>query len=221
MRVTSDKNKKAQFRGCGEGASYKPWIMACEINSTGTTANIIDWKHGRAVQLLSAGEEMYYYDLRWDDAVLDIREQFPLDDEVTRRIAALYGIRHPRGAMTTDFLVSYLNNCYVAYSIKATRTDVDFDLSRTDEERKKAIRTSEKLFIEKCYWKTLGVEWRLVYKEDLDPLYISNIRRAVFYYDKSRVHDDVSEIKHLIATKQISVDLHSRLDYEDLIAQYL
>ncbi len=221
MPVISEEGKRARLRGTGEGATYKPWILTREINSWGTTANIIDWKHGRSVQLLSAGEEMYYYYLRWDDSVLDIREQFPLDLEATKKIAAQCGIRHPKGTMTTDLLVTYPKGKYVAYSVKASRKDVDYELGKTESEIKLAIRTAEKLFIEKYYWNELGVEWKLVLKEDLNPVYIDNIRRVVVYYDESRVHDDVSRVKHLIATKQIEVDMNKPLDYQKLISQHL
>ncbi len=221
MPVITERGKIKQLRGTGSEASYKPWILTRELNSTGTTANIIDWKHGRSVQLLSAGEEMYYYYIRWDDAVQDIREQFPLDLETTNKIAAQFGIRHPRGTMTTDMLVTYPADRYVAYSVKDKREDVDYELAKTDEDRKRAIRTAEKLFVEKYYWTELGVEWKLVFKEDLNPVFVDNIRRSVVYYDEKSVHDDVSKIKHLIATKQIEVDMNAPINYQDLIRKYI
>jgi hypothetical protein len=52
MPRISEKSKRRELRGTGEGAKYRPWIRIRELNSTGTTVNIIDWKHGRAVELL-------------------------------------------------------------------------------------------------------------------------------------------------------------------------
>lgn len=221
MAIITEAGKNKRLRGTGEGAAYKPWILTRELNSSGTTANIIDWKHGRDIQLLSAGEEMYYYFFRWDDAVLDIREQFPLDLEMTKKIAAKFGIRHPVGTMTTDLLVTYPQARYVAYSVKEKHSDVDYELAIAEKDRKRAIRTAEKLYIEKYYWNELGVEWKLVFKEDLNPIFIDNIRRAVVYYDEARVHDKVSRIKHLIATKQIEVDMNSPINYHDLIREHI
>jgi len=216
----SEKGKRKEGRGTGEGANYRPWILARELNSTGTTANIIDWKHGRPIQLLSAGEEMYYYLLRWDDAVTDIREQYPLDTDATKRIARMVGIRHPSKTMTTDLLVTK-GKTNVAYSVKSSRKDVDYTLSVTAEEGKLARRAAEKLAIEKIYWQERGIEWKLVFKEDLNADYINNIRRAVVYYDEASVHDDVSRIKHLIATKVITVDMSKPIDYQKLIQDYI
>lgn len=220
MPVISEEGKRARQRGTGEGASYKPWILTREFNSLGTTANIIDWKHGRSVQLLSAAEEWYYYVLRWDDNVLDIREQYPLHKETTKRIARMFGIRHPSGTMTTDLLVTYPRNKLVAYSVKVSRSDVDYELASTEDERNRVKRTAEKLFVEKYYWESLGIEFHLVFKEDLNSIYVDNIRRAVLYYDSASVHDDVSKIKHLIATKQIVVDMDKPIDYQALIRQH-
>lgn len=163
---------------------------------------------------------MYYYALRWDDAVLDIREQFPLNIEETKRIARDMGIRHPPCTMTTDLLVTK-DNSYIAYSVKSSRRDTDYTLSDSAEEQRTIQRTAEKLAIEKSYWLKRGIEWKLVFKEDLNPIYIDNIRRAVVYYNEQSVHDDVSRIKHLIATKAISVDMEHSLDYRSLINQYL
>ena len=219
-RTISEKRKREERRGTGEGAEYRPWILARELNSTGTTANIIDWKHGRQVQLLSAGEEMYYYFLRWDDAVIDIREQYPLDKDETKKIARSLGIRHPSNTMTTDLLVTK-GKTHVAYSVKSSRKDVDYTLSESAVEEKLTKRTAEKLAVEKVYWQERGIEWKLVFKEDLDPVYINNIRRAVVYYNKASVHDAVSYIKHLIATKSITVDMSKPIDYQNFIQQYM
>ena len=225
MRSISEERKRREGRGQGCGADYKPWIKIREIRSVGTAANVVDWKHGRTTQLLSQGEEWYYYVLRWDDNVTDIREQYPLfEPEDTVRIADFFGLKHPKDrktTMTTDMLVDYADGHQEAISIKSSRKDVDYRLARTEDERKTAIRTAEKLLIEKKYWVEKGIKWRLLYKEDLNPLYVNNIRRSVVYYDLNKVHDDISMIRHLIATKQIIVDLFKPIDYRGLVAEYL
>ena len=47
---------------------------------------------------------------------------------------------------------------------------------------------------------------RLMDKTDVNDILVKNIRMVVEYYDKNRVYDDISAIKHLIATKQILVE---------------
>ena len=214
MPRISEAGKRREGRGKGHGANYKPWIKIREFNSAGTTANVVDWKHGRTTQLLSQGEEWYYYALRWDDNVTDIREQFPLfEPEDTVRIADAFGFRHPRDrntTMTTDMLIDYADGHQEAISIKESRKDVNYKLAKTEHEQKEAMRTAEK-----------GITWKLLYKEDLDPQYVNNIRRIVVYYNKNKVHDDISKVKHLIATKQIIVDLFKPIDYRKLVEEYL
>ncbi len=223
-RIT-EAGKRREGRGKGHGANYKPWIKIREFNSAGTTANVVDWKHGRTTQLLSQGEEWYYYVLRWDDNVTDIREQFPLfEPEDTVRIADAFGFRHPKDrntTMTTDMLVDYADGHQEAVSIKDSRKDVDYKLAKTEFEMNRAMRTAEKLLIEKKYWAEKGIIWKLLYKEDLDPQYVNNIRRIVVYYDENKVHDDISRVKHLIATKQITVDLFKPIDYREIVTEHL
>lgn len=223
-RIT-EAGKRREGRGKGHGANYKPWIKIREFNSAGTTANVVDWKHGRTTQLLSQGEEWYYYALRWDDNVADIREQFPLfEPEDTVRIADAFGFRHPKDrntTMTTDMLVDYADGHQEAVSIKDSRKDVDYKLAKTEFEMNRAMRTAEKLLIEKKYWAEKGIIWKLLYKEDLDPQYVNNIRRIVVYYDENKVHDDISRVKHLIATKQITVDLFKPIDYREIVTEHL
>ena len=223
-RIT-EAGKRREGRGKGHGANYKPWIKIREFNSAGTAANVVDWKHGRTTQLLSQGEEWYYYVLRWDDNVTDIREQFPLfEPEDTVRIADAFGFRHPKDrntTMTTDMLVDYADGHQEAVSIKDSRKDVDYKLAKTEFEMNRAMRTAEKILIEKKYWAEKGIIWKLLYKEDLDPQYVNNIRRIVVYYDENKVHDDISRVKHLIATKQITVDLFKPIDYRELVTEHL
>lgn len=207
-RRISEKTKLAEHRGTGEGADYIPWIKVAEFNSVGTCANPVDWKNGRVMHLLSQAELWWYYELRWDDNVTDIREQYPLDLSNTTEIAELLGVRHPgngRIHMTTDFLVTYKRNGLRAYSVKSRRSDLDGE------------RVLEKLCIEKQYWEQRKVPWKLLFKEDLQKQRITNIRTVVEYYDAKNVHDPISRIKHLIAVKQISVDMDKEIDYQALL----
>jgi hypothetical protein len=118
-------------------------------------------------------------------------------------------------------LVDYADGHQEAVSIKDSRKDVDYKLAKTEYEMNQAMRTAEKLLIEKKYWAEKGITWKLLYKEDLDPQYVNNIRRIVVYYDENKVHDDISRVKHLIATKQITVDLFKPIDYRELVTEHL
>ena len=109
-RKVSIKTKKEQKRGLGRGSDYVPWIKANEISSTGVASVVSDWKNGRAVHLLSKAEKKAYYIYRWNDDIVEIREQFPLKRDITKEIAESNGLRNPGNSdfiMTTDFLLTY------------------------------------------------------------------------------------------------------------------
>lgn len=208
FRIT-EEGKARQRRGLGIGRDYKPYILTREINSLGTTTNFVDWKHGRSIQLLSQAELGWYIELRWDDSVNDIREQYPLDLELTLELSDYWGIRHPKNRstrMTTDFLVTFVNGIEKAYSIKTGR-DVLADK-----------RVAELQFLEFKYWEHKGVPWKILYKEDLNKQRIQNIQEVVQYYSSDSIVDNISLIKHLIATKKIAVDLNSYIDYRKLLS---
>ena len=81
--------------------------------------------------------------LRWDDNILDIREQYPLDLELTNEICDDRCCKHPGGRncyMTTDFYVIYKDGSEKAFSVKTSRNLL------------KKRRTKEKLDIERCYF---------------------------------------------------------------------
>jgi hypothetical protein len=115
-RYEFDEGKLTRFlkegRGTGSGADYKPWLTIQDVSSSGRVSRVHGRKTHRLHHFLSDHETSFFFLLDWSDAVVDIREQFPLDRDITRRIAAEMGIRHPADTktkvdivMTTDFLV--------------------------------------------------------------------------------------------------------------------
>lgn len=213
MKKTIKRERKLlQKRGTGNESSYTPWIYANEFNSSGSTHNIVDWKHGRTIELLSDGEALFYYLLRWDDNVADIQEQYPLELDITNRLADSVNIRRIRDGkenMTTDFLVTFINGAKQAYSVKSRR------------ESHPSNRSIEKQWVEASYWKLKGIPWKMLYKSDANVIYANNIRLCVEYYDLSKVTDETGYLKHLIAHKKLPVDLSKEpLNMIGLINQY-
>jgi hypothetical protein len=109
---TEEKIKKYQKegRGQGEGKNYLPWLSIQNVPSNGRVHRIMGSKSNRIHHLLSDLERDYFYLLEWAEGVLDIREQYPLNREVTLSIADELQIRHPKDnvtqtpiVMTTDF----------------------------------------------------------------------------------------------------------------------
>ena len=206
-KVASTKTKKSRHMGEGTGKDYIPYITTSEFNSLGTTSVIVDWKTGRGVHCLSQAEAYWYYVLRWDDNNVDIREQYPLDNAITTKLAEENGIRHPHGIMTTDFLVTKADRTYHAYSVKANKSEL-------------SDRTLEKLYLEKLYWEAENVPFDLLFKEDLNMTLVQNIKQVVGYYDKNKVFDERSLIKHKIANKIVSLNLENKIDFEILLKNH-
>jgi len=197
-RHISDQTKHSRKMGTGSGVNYIPYITTSEFNSQGTTSVIKDWKTGRGIHCLSQGEALCYYVLRWDDNNIDIREQYPLDNEITLQIANDYGFKHPLSEthiMTTDFLVIEADGSLHAYSIKYNR-----ELSK---------RTLQILCIEKAYWISKGCKFDLLFTCEVNKVLAANIRLVTEFYQPDRVFDKYSSIKHKIATKEYHCDLLS------------
>lgn len=170
---------------------YKPHIKTSQFNSIGTTTVITDWKTGRGVHCLSQGEALWYYILRWDDENINIQEQFPLNMKKINKIFEQLGlskIKNSKFIMTTDFLVTKRDGSKIAYSVK--------------NDRKLNRRTLELLTVEKIYWMTQNIQYKLLFKEDVNRILSDNIRLIVEFYNPERVVDDVSKAKHLLAIKK-------------------
>ena len=197
------EQKKIKDKRCqGVGADYKPWIYVREVKSEGTSSEPIDWINGRTCQLLSQGEKYLWYYLRWDDSVKNIYEQYPLNLDTTNEIALSANIKPMQNGkqhMTTDFYVEYHDGHYEAFSVKDSRAVLD------DE------RMIELQFKEMQYWEQLGVQWHLVFKEDLDAIYVQNLEIVTTFYNINDVHDVFSYIKYLIAHKYMKIELHQKL----------
>lgn len=176
-RYGFDEDKIARFlkegRGQGNGASYRPWLTVQDVSSLGRSSRIHSRKTGREHHLLSDIETALFLLLDWSDSVIDIREQFPLDRNETRRIAADMGVRHPVDTqsqtdivMTTDFLIDMRidsRNVLIPRSVKPA-SELDKD------------RTLEKQEIERRYWQAKGNDWGLVTDFDLPAQRIENLR---------------------------------------------
>ncbi|MBQ7348008.1 MAG: Tn7 transposase TnsA N-terminal domain-containing protein [Clostridia bacterium] len=208
MPRKTENGKLREGRGTGIGADYKPWIKIREVNSIGTASTVIDYKTGRPVELLSQGEVYYYYILRWDDTVEDIREQFPLELDRTLEIADKLRIKHPHDRstrMTTDLLITRTNGTLEAYSIKTDRSVLENE------------RTIQKLRLEQAYWETQGVAFYIRFKDEVNKTYVQNIMDVVSCYDIQRVQTRQDLIRYQIAHKTIQPDMKSKLlDYIQL-----
>lgn len=162
----------SEGRGQGRKADYSPWLRITNVPSRGRRHRLRSTVHGRVMHLMSDLERNAVFELEWRGCT-DLREQFPLDRERTRRIAAAIGVAHPRDprtgvdiVMTTDLLrnfgVGRLERT-IPYFIKAAA-----DLS--------GRRVMEKLEIERRYWASLGLKLHILTDVELRDDRFENLR---------------------------------------------
>lgn len=220
---TIEKRLK-EGRGGGFGRYYVPWIFVHEVPSKGFSSIRKGWKTGRAHHFLSKLETSYFYMLEWQDEILDIREQFPLQREETKAIATYLGIEHPKDprtkvdiVMTTDFVNierSGFSNKLLARSAKY-------------KEELKKNRTIEKLAIEKEYWKRRDVEWGIVTEKTIDDQLVRNVEWLHKNFELLGYFTGMTE-EQIIALEQVVIQsvnsdqdkpLSSITDYLDQMLQ--
>lgn len=158
-------------RGTGEGVSYRPWLECRNVRSRGRKHRLPGVLHARVMHLMSDLERNAVLFFERDPRVLDIREQFPLDREITRAIAREMGVRHPRDpatgtdiVMTTDLLVSFDNG-------SASRSTRAFSIKPAGELLDHRVVIKQE--IERRYWERLGIVWR--------PLLDTTLRRREYF----------------------------------------
>ena len=140
-----------QGRGSGEGASYAPWLTIREVPSAGRRHRVLGRLSGRVHHLMSDLERRVFLEHDWRDDVVDVREQVALDRDVTRRIAAGLGYKHPshRGVdvvMTTDLVVTV----FAAGGRKLIPIHCKYAADLLKE------RARQKLEVETRYWEIKG-----------------------------------------------------------------
>lgn len=160
-RVRADIARRlALGRGQGEGADYLPWLTVREVPSRGRAHRVKGKKSGREHVLFSDHEWRLFHILDAADAILDIREQFPLLPlDTTWTIAERLGVKHPMEdgepkVMTTDFVLTERDPLGGSPHLWPCQVKPAEELE--DD------RTIETLEIERLYWQTLGMELRPV-----------------------------------------------------------
>jgi len=209
-RKVIDKRLK-QGRGQGRGADYQPYLRVQDVPSQGLATRIRGWKTGREHHFLSLLECHYFFLLEWSPLIVDIREQFPLDLDETRAIAADLGIRHPTDprtrepvVMTTDFVNTIRRPIGVIEHARTLKYAKDLANSRV----------MEKFEIERVYWTAREVDWGIVTELDIDSAVVENIKWAHPFHDISTLApltaDLISSIADVLTPRALAEDLPLR-----------
>ena len=208
------KRLQNEKRGQGTGKHYKPFLTVQDVPSKGRIHRRPSLTHNRIVHLLSDLELAVFLIFDWQNSVIDIREQFPLNPETTIDIAKRLGIKHPayKGiiqVMTTDLLVDFEINGL--RSRKAVSVKYSQDLE--DE------RTIEKLELERRFWEKEDIPWFIFTEHEVPVISVKNIRWLAPHinsYDlneseRIRVFEDILQVLDSSPEEKISI-LLSELD---------
>lgn len=177
-KLNWDEGKYKRFlkegKGQGIGKEYKPWLDVHSFPSIGRVSRVLGWKTGRIHHLLSDLQTRYFYMLEWEDAVIDIREHFPLldiEDTVKEKADLRFDLFTDKDSgfpfvLNTNFLITLKNNnssnSYIARTVKMP----------TELEKK---RTLERLEIERRYWTAKGIDWGIVTQKEISNTFAKNI----------------------------------------------
>ncbi len=172
-------------RGIGQHSDYKPWLTVRDLPSLGRVHRVFGHKSKRTHHLLSDLELSVFLMLEWHSEVTQIREQFPLERDITRRLAADAGIKHPKVAgvdqyMSSDFLVDSSNAKEPRFVLQVKYRDALNDR-----------RTVEKLELERRYWHEKALPWYLITEAEVPAVVATNIK---WLYPAQREEEESTEI---------------------------
>src|SRR5258707_13105969 len=108
------ERKRKAGKGQGTGDNFKPWQDIKFGPSKGSPRRAKGWLADRLNGLFSLLEWAFFLVFEAKEHVVDIREQYRLDLEITSAIADQLGIRHPTHPgtnilfdMTTDLVITF------------------------------------------------------------------------------------------------------------------
>ena len=150
-----------QGRGTGAKEFWLPWLTEADLpprfGHKTRYASAICPRVGIALSSIEVITRSYY---EFVSNVDDVREQFPLDREQTRRIARKLGIKHPCDpdsrvdiVMTTDLVVSLK---------EPDGSFLELPRSCKSHTRVHDFNQAEHAEIERRYWADRGRNWRMV-----------------------------------------------------------
>ncbi len=165
------KRKKIQQRGVGRLVDYKPWNTIQDTASNSLVTRIKGWKTGRIHQIFSHLQLQFLYLLEWSPQVIDIREQFPLDQAETIALAGEIGSSKLAEQISggnlicLEFLITVKNGIGTK-EIARTVASSNFLAYKN---------SAEKLEIQRRYWAFRDIDWGIVTEKEIDSTIVKNI----------------------------------------------
>lgn len=213
-------------RGQGTGAEYKPWLTIQDFPSMGRVSRVFGWKSGRIHHFFSDIQTRYFYLLEWEDAVIDIREHFPLldlEETIQQKEDLNLDLFKDKETgtpyvLTTTFLITLKStdgkNIYLARSVKLA----------SELEKKKTL---ERLEIERRYWAGKGIDWGIVTQKEIPKALVKNIEwvhpSLYSYHERGFTREDMAYLGSVLierlmdnshSIRKITADFDKEFNYE-------
>lgn len=199
-----------RFNQIPRGRDYEPAIKIQDLPSNGQSARIPGIKTNRQHDLLSINEQNYFYIAEFNDNVVDIREQFPMNIDITLLIAQQLGLEHPVNLkerepnfMSSDFCITVTSGGETKDFIRTVKPAQDL-----------TKRTIGKFEIERVYWEQEGIDWGIVTDQEIDKTMAKNIGTFRVAYDISNVLglQELGEATLIIYKRELAIRIINEND---------
>ncbi|WP_350343883.1 TnsA endonuclease C-terminal domain-containing protein [Proteinivorax tanatarense] len=199
-------------RGQGRGSGYKPWLTIQDFPSKGRVSRLKGWKTNRIHHFFTDTQTRFFYLLEWEDAVIDIREHFPLfnlEEKIDTKDINMENFKDKESGfpytISTSFLIT-IKDChgnleYAARSIKA-----DYELEKK--------RTLDRLELERRYWKAKGIDWGILTQKEINKTKAKNIEwihAAYFLLENEEKAKDLGYLTEVLQEELTKSSLQVRL----------
>jgi hypothetical protein len=195
----ANNRKIKAFNEAQAKGEYRPYLSA-SFMSAGTRSIFKCPKTGRDILLLSQTEKHGYINLIYQPNVIEIKEQYALDLQITLEICEREGWVHPRDhetgelkVCTTDLLVIVSDEngrqARLAYSFKY-QVNLDEDW-----------RTAQKLKLEALYWDRFDITFDLVERMHISKMKAYNLINLSAWYQHSLADDLIDRFVRVFLTQ--------------------
>lgn len=164
---------KKEGRGKGELSSYLPWLTIRDINSDGEATEEWSTKLQRRVTLLSGIERKAFAVLEWLPNVVDIWEQFPLDEQIAMDIAKSIGIAYPNyprtnlpSVLTVDFMVTKIDQGIPKFIAIDVKPESKLNLG---------LEFVKNLELHRAFCEKLNIEHRIITEREISDTLATNL----------------------------------------------
>jgi 3-deoxy-D-manno-octulosonate 8-phosphate phosphatase KdsC-like HAD superfamily phosphatase len=184
-------------RGQGCGSAYKSWYGSADIDDTTTFLHMGgSWINNRTHFIVNELGMLYFFATMWDENILDVRENYPLDLTVTLSISSRLKIVHERCkknkipiVMTSSFLLTELKDGIV------TLHAVDILYAANASVYKRTVNLFR---VKKEYWEEQGIKHSIITPNDLNLVLSRNLELLHIHKEPNRYQVKTEICDHLL-----------------------